>query len=395
MTENSSNTVQSTSTQQSFADEPETLGKHLKRTRLSQHKTIDEAAEATRIHASTLEALEEDDRSKLPAEVFTRGFIKIYAGYLGIDQHDALRWYDQKGNIQWPESDEKINAQEVLSTETLAESPNLFGGHKIFLIVTAIFVVFFGYLLYQTYQSAQVPLDEPARSAAEEPPSAVSPTTPDDTAETILPQEEPPASDQEMDTSDAALSLQTETALDDAEETKPPEAEQQPKAVAPPQAEDAPKIGEEAASSAVHQNAQESRPELPAEKEADDAPAEPPPQKTAEGDKADIAATEPAAAAPPPAVSAGESSASDKPYNYILEAQFTEVTWVRVQVDGQRPREFTYQPGASPVWRAKEKIELFIGNAGGVALTLNDEPLPTLGNSGQIYKLSIPTTPTP
>src|SRR5262249_7627261 len=40
-----------------------------------------------------LEALERGDFSRLPAPVFTRGFIRAYAGYLGLDPEEMVNAY--------------------------------------------------------------------------------------------------------------------------------------------------------------------------------------------------------------------------------------------------------------------------------------------------------------
>ncbi len=70
-----------------------TLGELLHRTRKAGHKTVEEAAEATKIPTNFIRALERDDFEKLPGEVFVRGFIRLYASYLGLDPDDTFRHY--------------------------------------------------------------------------------------------------------------------------------------------------------------------------------------------------------------------------------------------------------------------------------------------------------------
>jgi len=394
MTENSSNNRQSSSAKNSSSDESHaTLGKYLKQARLNQNKSVEEVAEATRIHASTIKALEEDDRSKLPAEVFTRGFIKIYASHLGLSPHDALQRYDQKGEVQWTATDEKINAQEVLSTETLAESPSIITGTKIFMIIAAVVVFFFGYYLYKTYQSLPKPLEETSTQLTEpSPSSALSPPTaaPAETEEASVPHDEDTTAHQDIDSADTEPAMAQQPA---ATPVKEDEAASRIEKPAKKVNEQAPPIVEETKPTPV----EETKP-APAEKNLESTPS--PDQQTQQEDKE--ADTNVIAAGPAEAAVSNESAeptpktdAQEGPYNYILNAQFSEITWMRVQIDDQRPREYTYQPGTEHTWKARDKMEIFIGNAGGVALTLNDEPLAALGKSGQIYKLSIPTTPNP
>ncbi|MDA8164445.1 MAG: DUF4115 domain-containing protein [Desulfobacteraceae bacterium] len=83
------------------ADRAESVGQFLKQERLRQNKTLKEVAEATCIHINTLEALEEENRARLPAEVFVRGFISNYAQYLKLDPQEALNRYGRKMTTEW------------------------------------------------------------------------------------------------------------------------------------------------------------------------------------------------------------------------------------------------------------------------------------------------------
>ena len=77
--------------------------------------------------------------------------------------------------------------------------------------------------------------------------------------------------------------------------------------------------------------------------------------------------------------------------NYVLEAKFTEPTWLSVQIDKEKKKSAIYQPGDHMVWQAEKKIALFVGNAGGVVLTLNGKPVPSLGKSMDSARVSFPT----
>ncbi len=61
-----------------------TVGEQLKQTRLARGLTLDQAAQTTRIRRHYLEALERDDHASLPSAVQARGFLRLYAGYLGL-----------------------------------------------------------------------------------------------------------------------------------------------------------------------------------------------------------------------------------------------------------------------------------------------------------------------
>ena len=62
--------------------------------------------------------------------------------------------------------------------------------------------------------------------------------------------------------------------------------------------------------------------------------------------------------------------------------------WVRVIADGEFVDEVTLQPGDSPAYRAKRDLQLRLGNAGGVTLRVNGEPIPT-GPPGEVTTITL------
>jgi cytoskeletal protein RodZ len=75
---------------------------------------------------------------------------------------------------------------------------------------------------------------------------------------------------------------------------------------------------------------------------------------------------------------------------YALKAEFLEPTWLKIEIDGNRIREYTFKAGDHLSWRAQKSLRLTVGNAGGVSLTLNGEQLPPLGPSGKTETLTLP-----
>ena len=61
------------------------VGEQLKEERTARGLTLEQAAQATKIRKHYLEALERDDRTTLPSAVQGKGFLRLYAGYLGLD----------------------------------------------------------------------------------------------------------------------------------------------------------------------------------------------------------------------------------------------------------------------------------------------------------------------
>ena len=70
-----------------------TLGETLRQARLDKSVSIGEAARDTRIRRSYLEALEAEDLASLPPAVYTRGFLKTYAEYLGLNPQAMVELY--------------------------------------------------------------------------------------------------------------------------------------------------------------------------------------------------------------------------------------------------------------------------------------------------------------
>ena len=72
-----------------------TLGKYLRDAREAMGIDIREAAQLTRISVNYLNALEEEDFSKLPGEVFVKGFLKSYGRYLHLEETEVMKRYTE------------------------------------------------------------------------------------------------------------------------------------------------------------------------------------------------------------------------------------------------------------------------------------------------------------
>jgi cytoskeleton protein RodZ len=70
-----------------------TLGETLRQARLSKGVSMAEAARDTRIRSAYLEALEAEDLASLPPPVYTRGFVRAYAEYLGLNPQAMVDLY--------------------------------------------------------------------------------------------------------------------------------------------------------------------------------------------------------------------------------------------------------------------------------------------------------------
>ncbi|HIJ81099.1 MAG TPA: DUF4115 domain-containing protein [Desulfuromonadales bacterium] len=71
-------------------------GAILKRCREFHAISLEEASETTKIGVSYLRALEEDQITEFANLVYLKGFLRIYAAYLGLNADDVARMYDKQ-----------------------------------------------------------------------------------------------------------------------------------------------------------------------------------------------------------------------------------------------------------------------------------------------------------
>lgn len=367
MTKDSPSADDATGQPAALSRSDETLGSFLKRHRQSQGKNLEEIAKKTRIHASTLRAIEEDNPKALPAEVFARGFVKNYAQYLGLDPNEALAWYIEQNDGD-ARPTEKINVQEVLAGEDLAEAQTFPMGRFVAFFVVAGILFLVGYMILSFLNSSAPPADISTKNPVV-PQSLVEPAP---LPAPLVPGEPgaEPGLVGNMGT-EQAVPVTQGAALAPAPLAAPEKGGQ---AGEPQKAEGEQGLG-------VKKKTDDGKPIIVPQAFKEKPGQSPEPQ--------DVAKPAPAPSVP---VSAPISTVKAPGMNYVLEAKFTEATWLSVQVDKEKKKSSIYQPGDHVVWQAEKKISLFIGNAGGVALTLNGKPVPPLGKSMDSARVSFPTT---
>lgn len=81
------------------------IGHDLRRERELRGISLKEIAESTKINIRFLKALEEDQLDVLPGKFFTRGIIRGYANYLGLEEESVLNKYHEA--LQSLEKEEK------------------------------------------------------------------------------------------------------------------------------------------------------------------------------------------------------------------------------------------------------------------------------------------------
>ena len=73
-----------------------------------------------------------------------------------------------------------------------------------------------------------------------------------------------------------------------------------------------------------------------------------------------------------------------------LSIAASEPSWLQVTIDDGQPKEAILQPGERVTWAAEREFRLTVGNAGGVSVSLNGEPVGPLGPSGLVRTLVLP-----
>lgn len=98
----------------------ETIGEHLKRVRKTCGYSLEDAAHVTRINLHYLEAIENDDFSKLPGETFLQGFLRSYARFLGIDEQVIIHKLKETKAAETLHADTHEKAEEEEQQQTPA-----------------------------------------------------------------------------------------------------------------------------------------------------------------------------------------------------------------------------------------------------------------------------------
>jgi len=139
------------------------FGEHLRREREMRGVSLEEISASTRISIRFLQAIENEELSKLPGGIFTRSFVRTYARYLGLDEERVLADCQLAGKHK-PEVDiPRITISRARPDETAART-------RIIGLVVAVALLAGGYALFR--HSRRV------REQRSSTPVAISPSTP-------------------------------------------------------------------------------------------------------------------------------------------------------------------------------------------------------------------------
>jgi len=142
-----STTNENTETEQAVENTSySTCGGVLKEARIKQGLSIGDICTQLRLSANQIEALEEDQFSKLPQPSIVRGFIRNYAKALQIDAAPILAVYQQLNPETIPQS---LTVRETADSSVIGESKSGFSP-VIFIALISLFALISGGYYYYT-----------------------------------------------------------------------------------------------------------------------------------------------------------------------------------------------------------------------------------------------------
>jgi len=153
------------------------FGEYLRREREMRGVSLEEISIATKISIRFLQAIEDEELSKLPGGIFTRSFVRTYARYLGLDEERVLADCQLAGQ-QKPEVDiRRITANRARPNGSASRT-------RIIALLVAGGLLASGYALFRysrriMEQQNSAPLLAPpsTSSGATRPPTITSPAT--------------------------------------------------------------------------------------------------------------------------------------------------------------------------------------------------------------------------
>jgi len=130
------------------------IGQELRRERELRGISLKEISNSTKINLRFLRALEEDQLDMLPGDFFTKGIIRTYANYIGLDEDAVMNKYYETMQLQ----------EQALEEESKQEEIRITANHKIknairlaILVFLILVIPFCLYFIFQKKEPAVPP----------------------------------------------------------------------------------------------------------------------------------------------------------------------------------------------------------------------------------------------
>lgn len=157
------------------------IGQTLREARVRKGLTLLQVAEDTKIRPKYIQALENDEFSTLPGDAYVKGFLRSYAGYLGIDAEVIVEEYSSRYSVA--KQEKQLDGPSALRRPARARRSGL-----LFIAVLAVLILAVIYALGlrsddgdktpMTNPSALTRSPSPAASASRPPSPSPSPPRP-------------------------------------------------------------------------------------------------------------------------------------------------------------------------------------------------------------------------
>jgi cytoskeleton protein RodZ len=311
------------------------FGESLRREREMRGVSLEEISATTKINLRFLQALEAEDFAKIPGGLFTRSFLRAYAGYLGLDAERILAEYQLVAPpaVEGISNFNKIGLPQGRRRSVRRFVPSL----------VAVPLLMSGYLLYRySHRTPEIPVSVPVTAPVSSAPGA----TTQNAAANPSPQ----------GSGSGVTAASTSDAKDLTAQSDQPSS---PRSESLMGAEQAPSGGQPGLN-------------VPSATGATTTGVEKAPGNPAEA----------SAASPTAGIRGGEG-------DLVLEVATTERAWVAVDADGKTIFQHTLDPNEVKTFTAKDSFEVWTGNAQGTVLTLNGAKQKPLGREGEIKRVRL------
>jgi cytoskeleton protein RodZ len=78
------------------------VGATLRRARMRKRLTLEQIAQSTKIHVALLDALENNDFDRVPASIYTRGFLRTFAREVDLDPEELVEGFLHQCDLATP-----------------------------------------------------------------------------------------------------------------------------------------------------------------------------------------------------------------------------------------------------------------------------------------------------
>lgn len=149
----------------------ENVSNMLKEARLAKGLSLEDAEAATSIRKLYLEAVEQGEFDKIPGDVFTKGIIRTYGNFLGLNGPDLVNIYKAQNSGL---SKEAVAPQPIRMVEKISISPQIkpervsSGNWLSYVVVLALVIIVAGGIAWfmNTDSSQNIAAEQPSQQTA-------------------------------------------------------------------------------------------------------------------------------------------------------------------------------------------------------------------------------------